>query len=189
MCVENRFGQQELALLNFAASFAPGFDAPGNDKGLSLTTGICLNRFIHKCPVGLRSNYLTVSSSRLRRVACDLADIGTSTPFGFLGVHIEMCHVSSRVLFHSDLGQRLFTLGITELVHGSIVKYPLTPGQDLLQWLLVLCRESARSLPHSRQFPSLHNQAALYHASGSRSQTTQPLRCSSHRNPDTACAL
>ena len=40
--------------------------------------------------------------------------------FRFLGMPMEMCHVFSWLHFHSDLGQRFFTLGVTELVHGSI---------------------------------------------------------------------
>ena len=47
--------------------------------------------------------------------------------FSFLGMHIEMCNVSSRFHYHHDLGQSLFTVGITELVHESIVDIHRNP--------------------------------------------------------------
>ena len=147
--------------------------------GLSLTTGIRSNRSIHKCPVGLRSKCATVHAPDYERshvtvskliTAPSVADNSTSTPSDSWACtwRCATCPTGSTSTLTFDSAWH----------HRTCTRvdrwYPRTPSQNLFQRLLVLARGSPRPLPHSRQCLSLHHQATLYHAPGSRSQTPQP---------------
>ena len=88
----------------------------------------------------------------------DLADNDTGTPSVSWECHMLMCHVTSWSHFHFDLGQRLFTFGITELVNGSIVGIHRHPIMISSECALSIIASIASTL---RLCLSLHNQAIL----------------------------
>ena len=76
----------------------------------------------------------------------DLADNSTNTP-SVSWASTCRCTTCPPGCTFIDLGQRLSTLGITDLVHWSIVGInQQTPSHDLLRMLLVICRSSIASI-------------------------------------------
>ena len=82
-----------------------------------------------------------------------------------------MCHVTSWLHFHTDLGQRL---------------YPLTPSHDLSRILLVV-RQKIASIASTLPTVSVAPQSSLCRAPDSHTEKPRPWHryCSSRRNPDT----